>query len=75
LFKREPYAASSEELTPLWWDWMSVLPAIITALWLLADPRAAHYLPRRGWGAHLLNPQSVRRIRNMRVRPVSNATL
>jgi hypothetical protein len=73
LFKREPYAASTEELTPLWRDWMSVLPAIITALWLLADPRAAHYLPRRGWGAHLLNPQSVRKIQSMRLRPVPKA--
>jgi predicted ATP-grasp superfamily ATP-dependent carboligase len=75
LFKREPYAASSEELTPLRWDWMSVLPAIITAVWLLADPRAAHYLPRRGWGAHLLSPQSVRKIRSMVARPVPNATV
>jgi hypothetical protein len=50
-----------------------VLPAIITALWLLADPRAAHYLPRRGWGAHLLNPQSVRKIQSMRLRPVPKA--
>jgi predicted ATP-grasp superfamily ATP-dependent carboligase len=74
LLKREPYAASREEITPLRWDWMSVFPAIITALWLLADPKAAHYLPRRGWGAHLLNPQSVRKIRSMRLRPVPNAT-
>ena len=74
LFKRGPYAASREELTPLRLDWMSVLPAIITALWLLVDPRAAQYLPRRGWGSHLLNPQSIRKIRAMSARHAPSAT-
>ena len=27
-------------------------------MWLVVDPRAARYLPRRGWGAHLLNPSA-----------------
>jgi predicted ATP-grasp superfamily ATP-dependent carboligase len=66
LFKSGPYVGSREELTPVRWDWASAVPAITTALWLLVDPRAAHYLPRRGWGPHLLNPQSARRIRSMR---------
>jgi predicted ATP-grasp superfamily ATP-dependent carboligase len=64
LFKRSPYAGSREELTPLRFDWLSSIPAIVTALWLLVDPRAAHYLPQRGWGSHLLNPETIRRIRS-----------
>jgi hypothetical protein len=64
LLKRSSFAGSREELTPVRFDWLSSIPAIVTALWLLADPRAAHYLPRKGWGSHLLNPESVRRIRN-----------
>jgi predicted ATP-grasp superfamily ATP-dependent carboligase len=74
LLRREPYAASREELTPWRCDRVSVLPVIITALWLLADPRAAHYLPRRGWGSHLLDPQSVRRIRSMSIAHVPDPT-
>ncbi len=63
--KRGPYADSREELTPVRLDWPSALPAIVTALWLLVTPKAARYLPRRGWGSHLLTPQSARTIRNM----------
>jgi hypothetical protein len=65
LTKRGPYAGSREELTPVRLDWPSAMPVAVTALWLLADPRAALYLPRRGWGTHLLNPESVRTIRHM----------
>ncbi|MDQ4134774.1 MAG: hypothetical protein M3158_01180 [Pseudomonadota bacterium] len=65
LTKRGPYAGSREELTPVRLDWPSAMPGAVTALWLLADPRAALYLPRRGWGTHLLNPESVRTIRHM----------
>jgi hypothetical protein len=65
LTKSGPYAGSREELTPVRLDWPSAVPAAVTALWLLADPRAAHYLPRKGWGTHLLNPDSVRTIRHM----------
>lgn len=64
LFKRSSYAGSREELTPMRFDWLSSVPTIVTALWLLADPRAAHYLPQRGWGSHLLNLESIRRIRS-----------
>jgi hypothetical protein len=64
LIKSSPFAGSREELTPVRFDWLSSIPAIVTALWLLADPRAAHYLPQKGWGSHLLNPESVRRIRS-----------
>jgi predicted ATP-grasp superfamily ATP-dependent carboligase len=63
--KRGPYAGSREELTPLRWDWPSALPLIITALWLLTNPKAAHYLPKKGWGSHLLNSESIRKIRRL----------
>jgi predicted ATP-grasp superfamily ATP-dependent carboligase len=62
LAKRSPYAGSREELTPVRMDWLGCVPVMATALWLLASPRAAHYLPQRGWGAHLLTPQSIRTI-------------
>jgi hypothetical protein len=62
---RGPYAGSREELTPVAADWLSFIPPTVTALWLLATPAAAHYLPRKGWGAHLLTPQTVRTIRSM----------
>ncbi len=64
LLKRPPFNGSREELTPVRFDWLSGIPAIVTALWLLVDPRAAHYLPEKGWGSHLLNPESIRRIRS-----------
>jgi hypothetical protein len=72
LFKQGPYSRSREELTPVRSDWASVVPALVTALWLLVDLKAAHYLPRRGWGSHLLNSASVRKIRDMSRRHVSN---
>jgi hypothetical protein len=74
LFKQGPYSGSREELTPVRSDWASVVPALVTALWLLVDLKAAHYLPRRGWGSHLLNSASVRKIRDMSRRHVSNGT-
>jgi predicted ATP-grasp superfamily ATP-dependent carboligase len=64
---RGRYAGSREELTPVATDWMSFVPPTITALWLLATPAAAHYLPRRGWGAQLLTPDSIRTIEAMNV--------
>src|SRR5262245_17826097 len=65
LAKQGVYTGSREELTPVRQDWPSAVPACITALWLLATPNAAHYLPKKGWGSHLLTPGSVRIIRNM----------
>jgi predicted ATP-grasp superfamily ATP-dependent carboligase len=65
LAKRGPYAGSREELTPLRIDWRSSVPALVAALWLLASPRAAHRLPKKGWGAHLLTPESARKIREL----------
>jgi biotin carboxylase len=58
-----PYAGSQEELTPLRWDWPSVVPTIFAALWLLASPAAAHTMPKRAWGSHLLGADSIRIIR------------
>ncbi len=57
------YAGSHEELTPLSWDWPSVVPTIFGALWLLAKPRAGHRMAEKGWGAHLLSAESIRVIR------------
>jgi hypothetical protein len=67
LAKRGPYAGSREELTPVRIDWLSFIPPTVTALWLLATPAAAHDLPKRGWGSHLLTPQTIRQIRSMNV--------
>jgi predicted ATP-grasp superfamily ATP-dependent carboligase len=69
--KRAPYAGSREELTPLRLDFPSVVAAIVAALWLLVQPKAAHTLPTRGWGAHLLTPRSARAITAMREHPMS----
>jgi biotin carboxylase len=57
---RGPYAGSSEELTPVRLDWMSVVPLAITALLLLINPRLAHDLPGRGFGAHLVDARALR---------------
>jgi hypothetical protein len=57
------YAGSQEELTPLNWDWPSVIPLWAAAIWLAIKPAAAQDVHRKGWGRHLLNPESVRRIR------------
>jgi hypothetical protein len=65
LVKRGSYAGSSEELTPVRADWLSFIPPTATALWLMATPAAAHYLPKRGWGSHLLTPQTIHTIRSM----------
>jgi predicted ATP-grasp superfamily ATP-dependent carboligase len=59
---RGPYAGSVEELTPLRRDWISAVPLAITALALLADPKLAATLSKKGWGAHLLGIKSIRLI-------------
>lgn len=53
------YRGSEEELTPLRIDWPSVIPTLFAAAWLLIRPKAAEQLASRGWGAHLLNPESI----------------
>jgi hypothetical protein len=60
--RRGPYAGSVEELTPVFRDWISVVPLATTALALLADPRLAGTLSKKGWGAHLLGIKSIRLI-------------
>jgi hypothetical protein len=54
-----PYADSIEELTPVWRDWISAIPLAMTAMALLVSPKLAAMLARRGWGAHLLDLNSV----------------
>jgi predicted ATP-grasp superfamily ATP-dependent carboligase len=59
---RGEYAGSVEELTPVGLDWVSAVPATMTALLLLVNPGFARELPKRGWGSHLLTPKSIRLI-------------
>jgi predicted ATP-grasp superfamily ATP-dependent carboligase len=60
-----PYAGSREELTPLRLDWLSIVPLMVTFLVLLINPLWAHDLVKRGWGAHLLSPQTIRTIETL----------
>jgi predicted ATP-grasp superfamily ATP-dependent carboligase len=57
-----PYAVSAEELTPVRLDWISAAPLAMIAIFLLAVPKHALKLARGGWGAHLLDIGSIRRI-------------
>ena len=57
-----PYADSTEELTPVRLDWISAVPLAMLAIALLVAPKRAVRLARGGWGAHLLDVESVRRI-------------
>ena len=57
-----PYAGSTEELTPVRLDWISAIPLAMVAIVLLAAPRLGVVLARGGWGEHLLDIDSVRRI-------------
>jgi predicted ATP-grasp superfamily ATP-dependent carboligase len=59
-----PYADSVEELTPVRRDWLGAVPLAMTALALLADPRLADTLSKKGWGAHLLGATSIRMIQD-----------
>ena len=60
----EPYADSSEELTPVPSDWISAVPLLMTAIMLFASPKLATRLARGGFGAHLLDLASIRCIEN-----------
>jgi glutathione synthase/RimK-type ligase-like ATP-grasp enzyme len=57
-----PYAASTEELTPVRLDWISAVPLLMIAIALLAAPKRAVALARGGWGAHLLGVETMRKI-------------
>ena len=65
LTKRGAYRESREELTPVRWDWLSAIPLIVAALCLLVRPASADYLSKKGWGPHLLTPESIRKIRTL----------
>jgi hypothetical protein len=56
------YAGSSEELTPVRLDWISAVPLAMTAAILLASPQFAATLARGGFGAHLLDLESIAKI-------------
>jgi predicted ATP-grasp superfamily ATP-dependent carboligase len=53
------YADSTEELTPLRLDWISMVPLAMMALALLLQPRWGATLAKKGWGAHLLDLDSI----------------
>ncbi len=57
-----PYADSTEELTPVRLDWISAVPLAMIAISLLVAPKLAVNLARGGWGGHLLDLASIRRI-------------
>ena len=57
-----PYADSTEELTPVRLDWISAVPVAMIVISLLIAPKLEVTLARGGWGAHLLDVKSVRRI-------------
>lgn len=59
-----PYAGSTEELTPVRLDWLSAVPLAVIAISALVAPKRAATLARSGWGAHLLDPRSIRQIEN-----------
>ena len=56
-------ADSAEELTPVRLDWLSAVPLAMTATLLLMAPKLAIRLAQGGWGAHLLDPASIRLIK------------
>ena len=59
---RGPYQGSTEELTPVRLDWLGAVPLAMTAALLLASPEIANRLARGGFGAHLLDRASIRKI-------------
>ncbi|WP_426439026.1 ATP-grasp domain-containing protein [Bradyrhizobium genosp. P] len=59
---RSPYQDSTEELTPVRLDWPSAVPLAMTVMLLLGSPEIATRLARGGFGAHLLDRQSIRTI-------------
>jgi hypothetical protein len=59
VLRRPPYADTAEELTPVALDWPSAVPFMLAAALLTTDPRAARWLQRQGWGAHLLGRKAI----------------
>ncbi|MBI5320435.1 hypothetical protein [Bradyrhizobium sp.] len=66
-----PYAASTEELTPLAHDRLAAVPLLTTLALLLASPSSAARLARGGFGEHLLDVRSIREIEKMNPSPHS----
>ena len=58
------YRGSHEELTPVRLDWPGTVPLMVTALLMLIQPNWARTLPKTGWGGHLLDAATARRIAN-----------
>ena len=59
---RGDYAGSAEELTPVRQDWISIVPLLAVVITLLFRPKLAATMAQKGWGAHLLDLDSIRLI-------------
>src|SRR4051794_34909226 len=57
-----PYAGSSEELTPIQYDFLGAVPLAMTIALLVASPGLADRLARSGFGEHLLDPKTIAEI-------------
>jgi predicted ATP-grasp superfamily ATP-dependent carboligase len=66
------YAGSTEELTPRRLDWISAVPLAMIAMVLLIAPGRGVALARGGWGAHLLDIESIRIIESEGFAPPSS---
>ena len=62
LAKSGAYADSVEEMNPVRLDWISAVPVAMVAMSLLANPKSAETLAKKGWGAHLLDRASIGQI-------------
>ena len=69
-----PYAVSAEELTPVRLDWISAVPLAMIAITLLAAPKLGEKLASGGWGSHLLDIASIRRIEREDFPPAQQLT-
>jgi hypothetical protein len=56
------YEGSHEELTPLQYDWLGILPLAAAATATLFRPGLAETLQKSGWGAGLLTPEAIKKI-------------
>ncbi|HYY29906.1 MAG TPA: hypothetical protein VE860_18325, partial [Chthoniobacterales bacterium] len=58
------FAGSVEELTPARIDWLSVLPLVWVAIWMLATPSAAHNISGTYASSHQLSGKAIKIIRD-----------
>jgi predicted ATP-grasp superfamily ATP-dependent carboligase len=58
------FAGTVEELTPVQIDWLSALPLVWVAVWMLATPRAAHNISGTYASSHQLSGKAIKIIRD-----------